>query len=388
MQYYVGVDIAKHTHFASIISSSGELILEAFKFENTHIGFKSLLAKLKDLNTTKILIGLESTAHYGNNFIRYFFNLGFNVGIINPIQTSSLRKVNIRKTKNDKIDSILICKCLMLGKFNLFTKQDLDTLTLKTLATERKVLLKSRSRAKIQLVALLDIVFPELADFFKGNLHLNVSYNLLKLYQLQSQIKDVNLTKLSNLLINNSQGRYKKQDAINLKKLAENSIGTNDNYYCNIIKQKVELIEYLTNQINCLEIQFKEIIDSLNSPIMTIPGMSYIQACSILGVIGNINRFERPPQIIAYAGLDPSVYQSGEFTAKNTKMSKRGSRLLREALVWSAFNVCKYNTTLNNYYLDKRSKGLSHYAALGHVATKLTRIIFKLLKENISFNLD
>lgn len=125
----------------------------------------------------------------------------------------------------------------------------------------------------------------------------------------------------------------------------------------------------------------------MNTTILTIPGISYNQAAVIIGCIGNINRFERSCQLLAYAGLDPSVIQSGNFQARATRMSKRGSGMLRYSLVYAAHNVVKNNKTFKEYYDLKRSQGKSHYCALGHVAHKLVRIIFKLLKENLTFDL-
>ena len=106
--YFVGIDIAKNTHWASCISSDGEIIFDPFLFANDNNGFQKLISKLESLDKTKILIGLESTAHYGENIISYLFNLNFDIGIINPIQTANLRRSNIRKTKNDKVDTKII----------------------------------------------------------------------------------------------------------------------------------------------------------------------------------------------------------------------------------------------------------------------------------------
>lgn len=387
MQYYVGVDIAKYTHYASIISSEGELIEKAFKFENTLEGFNLLLAKIKNFNKDEVLIGFESTAHYAQNLTHFLLNLNYNLGLINPIQTSSLRKLNIRKSKNDKIDTIVICKCLMLGHYNHIPKNSLDYDALKTLAISRNSVIKSISRHKIQLVSYIDRVFPELQSFFKSGVHIKVSYALLKQYSLPNDIKKLHLTKLTNILFKASKGHYNRIDAINLKQLASNSIGINNPYLAMLISEKVKTIQFLEEQLKTIENSFKDILESMNSPLMTIPGMGYIQAGTILGYIGDINRFHSPKAVVAFAGIDPVVYQSGNFEAKRTRMSKRGSKLLRYALIWASWNVVRNCNTFKDYYAKKISSGLSHYSALGHVANKLIRVIFKLLKDNISFNL-
>ena len=386
--YFVGIDIAKNTHWASCISSDGEIIFEPFSFSNDNNGFQKFISKLDSLDKTKILIGLESTAHYGENIISYLFNLNFNIGLINPIQTANLRRSNIRKTKNDKVDTKIIIKALTLGNYSLITSRDINNLKLKGLCRSRRNLVTMRSKAKIQLVSYVDQIFPELQQFFKGNLHLNVSYQLLKEYSSPKQISSLHLTKLTNILHDNSHGRYGKQDSIRLRELAKSSVGIDNPSLSLQIKHSILQIELYDEQIAEVETLYKQILDEMNTPILSIPGMSYNQAAVIIGCIGDINRFEHSCQLLAYAGLDPSVIQSGNFQARSTKMSKRGSGMLRYSLVYSAHNVVKNNKTFREYYELKRSQGKSHYCALGHVAHKLVRIIFKMLKDNVTFNLD
>ena len=386
--YFVGIDIAKNTHWASCISSDGEIIFEPFSFANDNNGFQKLISKLVSLDKTKILIGLESTAHYGENIISYLFNLNYYIGIINPIQTANLRRSNIRKTKNDKVDTKIIIKALTLGNYSLITSRDINNLKLKGLCRSRRNLVTMRSKAKIQLVSYMDQIFPELESFFKGNLHLNVSYQLLKEFSSPKEISNLHLTKLTNILKDNSHGRYNKANAIELRELAKSSVGIDNPTLSLQIKHAILQIELFDEQIKEVESLYQEILDEMNSPILTIPGMSYNQAAVILGCIGDINRFEHSCQLLAYAGLDPSVIQSGNFQARSTRMSKRGSGMLRYSLVYSAHNVVKNNKTFKEYYDLKRSQGKSHYCALGHVSHKLVRIIFKMLKDNVVFNLD
>lgn len=386
--YFVGIDIAKNIHWASILSSDGEIISEPFSFNNDNIGFQKLISKLDSLPKDKILIGLESTAHYSENIISYLFSLNFNIGIINPIQTANLRRSNIRKTKNDKVDTKIIIKALSLGNYSLVTSRDINNLKLKGLCRSRRNLVTMRSKAKIQLVSYVDQIFPELQKFFKGNLHLNVSYQLLKQFSSPNEIKNIHLTKLTNILHDNSHGRYSKTDAMLLKELAKTSVGIDNPTLSLQIKHAILQIELYDEQIKEVESLYQEILDEMNTPILTIPGMSYNQAAVILACIGDINRFEHSCQLLAYAGLDPSVIQSGNFQARSTRMSKRGSGMLRYSLVYSAHNVAKNNKTFKEYYDLKRSEGKSHYCALGHVAHKLVRIIFKMLKDNVEFNLD
>lgn len=385
---YVGIDIAKNTHWASAMNSDGEILLEPFSFQNNNDGFQKFISKLSNFDKQKMLIGLESTAHYGENIISYLFNLDYKIGIINPIQTSNLRKSNIRKTKNDKVDTFIIIKSLTLNNYNLVTTRNINNIKLKGLSRSRHNLIVMRSRSKIQLASFIDQLFPELNKFFKGNLHLNVSYQLLKEYSSPKDISSLHLTKLSNILHDNSHGRYDKEDAIRLRELAKNSVGIDNPTLSLQIKQAILQIELYSEQIEEVEKLSKQILDEMKSKLLTIPGMSYNQATAIHGFIGDISRFNKSCQLLAYSGLDPSVYQSGNFEARSTRMSKRGNSLLRYNLVYAAHNLVLHNNTFKEYYDLKRSQGKTHYCALGHCAHKLVRIIFKMLKSNVDFNLD
>ena len=386
---YVGIDIAKTNHYASIVNySTGEVIENPFLVTNNKQGFDFLYSKIKDFNKEKVLIGLESTAHYGNNLIFYFHEKQFNLGIINPIQTAALRKTKIRKVKNDKVDSLLICEALSLGYYNLLSNYDIKLLEIKSLCRFHKDLKDKAAEAKIQLKTYVDQLFPELNGFFKDNLDIKTAHELLKLYQSPEDISKVNLTKLSNLLIKSSRGKYDKYRAIELKTLASNSVGIN-NYALSIqIKMTIELIELLESQIKDIEKQVSDFIKKSDNVITSIPGIGDMTAAIIISEIGDINRFNNPGQVLAFAGLDPSVKQSGNFNASSTRMSKRGSSLLRYALILAANNVQLNTKTFNNYYNTKRLEGKLHYNALGHCAGKLIRTIFYMLKNNVKFNLD
>ena len=295
---YVGIDIAKNTHWASAMNSDGEILLEPFSFQNNNEGFQKFISKHSSFDKQKMLIGLESTAHYGENIISYLFNLDYKIGIINPIQTSNLRKSNIRKTKNDKVDTFIIIKSLTLNNYNLVTTRDINNIKLKGLSRSRHNLIVMRSRSKIQLASFIDQLFPELNKFFKGNLHLNVSYQLLKDYSSPKDISSLHLTKLSNILHDNSHGRYNKQDAIRLRELAKNSVGIDNPTLSLQIKQAILQIELYTEQIEEVEKLSKQILDEMDSKLLTIPGMSYNQASVIHGFIGDISRFNKSCQYL------------------------------------------------------------------------------------------
>lgn len=386
---YVGIDIAKLNHYASAIDSDGVVLIEPFEFLNDNAGFYTLLSKLNSFELDDIIIGLESTAHYGNNLVSFLVTKGLHVCVINPIQTATLRKNNIRKTKTDKVDTLVIAKAVALMDHPRFvTLYDIALMQLKNLGRFRMKLVKQRSRTKIQLTAYLDQVFPELQYFFKSGIHQKTVYAILKEAPSATRIASMHLTHLKNLLVSNSHGHFKKETALELRVLAQKSVGTADRSLSIQITQSIAQIELLDSQLDAVESEMKDIVTSLDSVIMTIPGIGPINGGMILGEIGDINRFSKPRKLLAFAGLDPSVYQSGNFIAKKTKMSKRGSSALRYALMNAAHNIVKYNQTFKEYYDSKRAEGRGHYNALGHCAGKLVRIIYKMLKDDVEFNLD
>ncbi|WP_243142264.1 IS110 family transposase [Roseburia intestinalis] len=445
MKIFVGIDIAKLNHFAAAISQGGEIILEPFKFTNDADGFQLLVSKLESFDKNSIIIGLESTAHYGDNLVRYLVAEFYQVCVLNPIKTCQMRKNNIRKTKTDKVDTFVIAKTLMMQDDLRFVSfYDLDMMDLKTLGRFRQKTIKQRTRLKIQLTTYVDQVFPEIQYFFKSGLHQNAVYALLKEAPSPKEIASMHMTHLANLLKVNSHGHFTKEHAKELRVLAQKSVGANDSAISIQITQTIQQIELLDSQLDKIEaemtdimkfndsvimtipgigyinggmilgndsaisiqitqtIQQIELLDSQlekieaemtdimkfnDSVIMTIPGIGYINGGMILGEIGDIHRFSNPNKLLAFAGLDPSVYQSGNFQAKTTRMSKRGSRVLRYALVNAAWNVVRNNATFKAYYDAKRAEGRSHYNALGHCSGKLVRVIWKMLTDNVEFNL-
>ena len=367
---YVGIDIAKLNHFASAVSSDGEVLIEPFQFTNDGDGFRFLSSKLDSLSKDRLIIGLESTAHYGNNLVQYLVAYDYKVCVINPIQTATLRKNNIRKTKTDKVDAVVVARALMLMQNRRYmTLGDIDLMHLKSLGRFRQKTIKQRTRLKIQLTSYVDQVFPELQYFFKSGLHQKTVYALLKEAPTPKAIGSVHMTHLAHLLEVASHGHFKKEMAKELRVLAQNSVGSSDSALSIQITHCVEQIELLDSQLK-------------------IPGIGYINGGMILGEIGDIHRFSKPSKLLAFAGLDPSVYQSGNFNARRTRMSKRGSRVLRYALVNAAHNVVKNNSTFKAYYDAKMAEGRTHYNALGHCAGKLVRIIHKMLTDDVAFNLD
>lgn len=382
---YIGIDIAKNFHFASVVNSELETLVKPFKFYNDKSGFELFLKNISNFNQSDVLIGLEATGIYGDNLVSFLFNKGFKIGRINPLQSDSLRSSNIRKTKTDKVDTFLICKCLILKDYTLITETDIQMIELRSLCRLKIDIGKSKSKCKCQLVSCLDVVFPEMSKVFK-DLHVKSSYALLSKYPSAYIISHTRVDAIFNIIHKASRGAFGKQKAIDLKSFANNSIAIRNNSIELQIKLLIEQINMFQQQIDLLDDQITDIMDSLNSPITSIPGIGNWLGAIIISEIGDISKFSSSKKLLAFAGLDPAVKQSGNSNAPSTKISKRGSKALRYAINSAAFSIIWKNSTFHNYYTTKMSQGKSHLNAIGHVSHKLTRVIFKLLSTNTVFS--
>ena len=384
--FLLGIDIAKLNHVASCIdSSTNEVVFSNFKFKNDFKGFSSLLDKIRTFNAENLIIGMESTSHYGENLINFLFKQHFKVALINPLQTSHLRKANIRDAKNDNLDSLNIARALSFAKLNFISKKNIDCFSLKKLTRFRSNLIKQRSKAKIQLTSLLDLLFPELQYLFKTKIHSRAIYSLLKKHPSAEEIAALKDDEISNLLYASSKGHFKKEKSIELKSLAKTTVGIKDTSISLHLIQLIELIELYTKQIKDIEIKITDIVNNLDTTLLSVPGISIIACAIILGETNNFENFSSSKKLLAFAGLDPKIRQSGNFNASSCRMSKKGSPYLRYALIFTAWNIVRHSEKFNKYYSLKRSQGKSHYNALGHVAHKLVRILFTLIKKNISY---
>lgn len=380
MTFFVGVDIAKFEHVVSILdSSTGEIIVDSLHFDNSIKGFNELLSQLSNLNKDEVVVGFESTAHYHQTLFNYLTENQYKCFLINPLMISRFRSISLRDAKNDNIDSRTISQFLLLEHKRLLS-QEFEVNDLKELCLQRDFLINEKSKAKIKLVSYIDRVFPELTSVIpQGTLYSMGVLAILKEYPTASSIKKVRIDRLVNIAKNASANRYKESNVRKIKEAAKTSIGVDSSALALKIKQLIELIETLEKQTN----EINQAITShhlvMNSPLHQIKGINSIEIGYIMSAIISINRFDSPGKIIAFAGLDPKVRQSGTWQASKTKMSKRGNKLLRYALMWAANNIRKYPSKMKDYYDQKKAQGKSHYNALGHCAAKLVRYIFWIL---------
>ena len=381
---YIGIDIGKFNHCFSCISSDGEVIITPTFFPNNRDGFSEFFSLIKPHVSKRHLIGLEASGHYGDNLVRFLLDHDCSVTLINPLVTHNQAKKAIRKTKTDKTDSLLICNVLSSAKHTLLTKQMFLLSEAKQLTRYYATLTIDLNRYKNRLQKRIDLAFPEFNSLFKTK-YSKPYMALLKRFGSAYNIANARINSIKKA-IPSSRGRSVSLDIVKLKELAKSSIGTNCPAVVLEIQQLIQSIDLVEVQLAELQKKIEELASNTQSPIFSITGIGLITGMTILSEIGDFNRFDSADKIIAFAGLDPAVNQSGQFRADHTSISKRGSPSLRRALMLVTLPASRFNPTFKAYYKHKRAQGKSHRCAQGHLARKLCRIIFKLVRDNLSFD--
>ena len=381
--FYLGIDIGKNTHVASLVDDKKNVIFKAFSFSNSINGAESLVLKLEAFKN-ELEVGMEATGHYWLSLYSYLAQKNFTVRVINPIQTDGWRQgVEIRKRKTDIIDSLLIADLLRYGDFVETSLSNEDYLSLRNLSRFRSYLISSIGDLKRKTIALLDQVFPEYASSF-SNIFGKTSKEILSNFSTPSDFEDINSDDLNTFLESVSKKNYASKKIDELSKKASSSFGINfclDSFSLQI-KMLIEQISFIQNQVSDVENEIEVLLEKLNSPITTIPGIGSVNAATILGEIGDIKRFSNPSKLVAYAGLDASISQSGEYESTYNHMSKRGSPYLRRALFQSALRAEFCDPVFSDYYQKKISEGKHHLVATNAVSRKLCHTIFAVLTKN------
>lgn len=387
--FFLGVDIGKNTHVASLLDDGGKPVFKSFSFSNTTDGGESLLSKLEKhgVRSENLAIGLEATGHYWLAAYSYLHDNGFKIHVINPIQTDGWRRgVEIRNRKTDTIDSLLIADLIRYGDFIEARLPDEAVLSLKNLTRFRTYLVDSISDLKRKVICVLDQVFPEYQRIFTDVFGVTSKEVLLQ-FTSPAELENISADSLAELLAKFSRKKIGSDKADELSSAAKTSFGVTfcRDSFAFQLRMMIEQIKYVQSQVKDTEIEIKRIMQSLNSPIMTIPGIGKTLGAVILGEIGDITKFDKPKQLVAFAGIDAIVKQSGEFEGTKNRMSKRGSPYLRRALFQAALvaSVGKNpDPVLSAFYQKKLSEGKHHNTAIGAVSRKLCNIIYSVLTES------
>ena len=379
----VGIDVSKDKHDCFIVSSEGEVLADVFTIPNTMNGFNLLLQRIQDCTTLqdKMMVGLEATGHYSYNLLGFLLDNGLTTYVLNPLRTNLYRKsLSLRKTKTDRVDARTIAAMLLShAGLKPYTDIAYHNEELKSLTRYRFDKVNERAKLKSSVSRLVCILFPELEKLVPS-LHIASVYTLLEEFPGAKQVAGAHLTRLKALLENASKGRYKRDMALTIRDAARNSIGSRMPAKSLELQHTIRLIHELDAEIAEIEEQIQSLMEELDSPITTIPGLGFRMAAMILAEVGDFTRFDSPDKLLAYSGMSPSTYQSGQLKNCYPHMEKRGSRYLRYALYNATKYVCHWDSTFAAYLAKKRAEGKHYNVAISHAAKKLVRLIFALQK--------
>jgi len=386
----VGIDVAKDKHDCFILSSEGEVLADVFTIPNNRDGFETLLQRIRScaLPAGKIKVGLEATGHYSYNILGFLLDKGLPTYVINPLHTNLYRKsLSLRKTKTDRIDARTIAAMLMSDvDLKSYTDIAYHNEELKSLTRYRFDKVRQRAKLKQSVSRLVNILFPEL-EALVPTLHMASVYMLLSELPGAQQIATVHLTHLKTLLKEASKGHYGRDEAVEIREAARRSIGSYMPAKSLELRHTIQLIRELDKEIDEIEASIEGIMNSIQSPITTIPGIGYRMGAMILAEVGDFSNFDSPDKILAYAGLSPSTYESGKFNATGAyaHMEKRGSRYLRYAIFNATKYVCHWDPTFAAYLAKKLAEGKHYNVAISHAAKKLVRVMYSLQKSGQAY---
>jgi transposase len=383
----IGIDIGKSFHQATAINQSGQIIGGSVRFANTTTGAQLLLSRISsiNLNNLPLVFGLEATGHYWLALFSFLTDKGFSVVVINPYQSDAWRKVYLSTTKTDQEDAFLIAEIIRFGNYQLTRLASEDMIALRNFSRFRVVLNQQLTDTKRRIITILDQVFPEFESMF-SDIFGKTARTLLKEYSTPEQIESLSTTTLTNLVTKLSRGHFKKDKASEIKQKAQTSFG---------IKLALDSLTLqlglLLKQLEFSEEQLKVVDDQIDPLVpddcvlLSLPGVSKTIAASIISEIGDINRFKTSSQLVSFAGINPTVRQSGNFIGNKNHMSKKGTAFLRLALWQGAVTSIRFNPVLKDYYNQRISEGKSHMTIIGAVSRKLAGIVFAMLRDNKQF---
>ena len=382
--YIVGIDIGKNHHEASIVSPEGKQIGRSLRFATTHKGADSLMSFIfKNIGNSPCVFGMEATGHYWYPIYSFLKAKGYTIYVINPIQSDSLRKMYIRQTKNDSIDSFFIAEVIRFGQFGTTSMADENILAMRQLCRYRDSVISSRTEIKLRIGTIMEQIFPEYEKQF-SSLWMSTSMGILEKYLTPENIENTPIDELFEIIKDKSHNRLTKAKAISIKEAAADTFGIKiaQDAFSFQLKQLIDRMNFLDKQIEALDIEIMKYYEQFDCYLHTIPGIGIIGAATILAEIGDISRFKNSSALVAFAGIDPTVRQSGEFNSTHNHMSKRGSPYLRHAIFLAATTCSFHNSPLNAYYKKKRDQGKHHLTATGAVARKLTTVIYAVLRDS------
>jgi transposase len=392
---YVGIDVSKDKSDICIRDEKGNDLIHRFEITNKKADLEMLYEtieriKSKTPGNIDVVFGMEATGIYSLPLYSALKRDGCKVKLYNPIQTNGYRKMNIRKTKTDPIDSAIIADMLRHSEPPQVSDiQDMNLYQLRELVRIRHRLIEKQTLCKIQLLRNVDTVWPDYSNVMKRVMG-KTSLAIMKKYSVPSKVSGESFDQFYELVKKKSRSKISLLKAEEIYAHAGNTLTVPelDAVISIEIKTLITQLELYDEQINSVEGKIERMMKLTDTKIMSIPGIADILGPTILGEIGNVERFSNVKKLVAFAGLDPVVSQSGRFENKSGKISKRGSPLLRQALFLAANTAIQNDDNLKRFYTKKRSEGKHHFSALNAVAAKLLRIVYWVLKNNKEYQIQ
>ena len=383
--YFIGIDISKYKHDCCIISAADQKVVSKVTVKNNKAGFDELLTIINSLsNPEDIRIGFESTAHYALNLELFLESSLLTFMEVNPVLISEYKKSKtLRRTKTDSVDCESIARWLMTVEYKPHSKGFYHAYSLKSLTRLRDKLIRQRSFYLIKITNVLDHTFPEFKPFFNERLSKTALY-LLENYgsaEKMARMNSASYEKLRSL----SRGKFSPQQFLRLKELAANTVGVNNSIFDVELNSLLSLYKSLVKEINTIEKEINKLIEEVHPHYMSVPGIGPLSAAVIYSEYGDISNFTNPGQMLAFAGIEPGINESGT-ESHGGKMVKRGSSQLRYTLINCCLPLIRFDMTFATYYAKKRGEGKPHRVAITHVAKKLIRVIYALERQDIDFN--
>ena len=383
--YFIGIDISKYKHDCCIISAADQKVVSKVTIKNNKAGFNELLTIIHSLaNPTDIRIGFESTAHYALNLELFLENSLLTFMEVNPVLISEYKKSKtLRRTKTDSVDCESIARWLMTVEYKPHSKGFYHAYSLKSLTRLRDKLIRQRSFYLVKITNVLDHTFPEFKPFFNERLSKTALY-LLENYGSAEKMARMNSTSYEKLR-SVFRGKFSPQQFLQLKELAANTIGVNNSIFDVELNSLLSLYKSLVKEIASIEKEINKLIEEVHPHYMSVPGIGPLSAAVIYSEYGDISNFTNPGQMLAFAGIEPGINESGT-ESHGGKMVKRGSSQLRYTLINCCLPLIRFDMTFATYYAKKRGEGKPHRVAITHVAKKLIRVIYALESQDIDFN--
>lgn len=383
--YFVGIDISKYKHDCCIISAADQKVVSKVTIKNNKSGFDELLTIINSLsNPEDIRIGFESTAHYALNLELFLENSLLTFMEVNPVLISEYKKSKtLRRTKTDSVDCESIARWLMTVEYKPHSKGFYHAYSLKSLTRLRDKLIRQRSFYLVKITNVLDHTFPEFKPFFNERLSKTALY-LLENYgsaEKMARMNSASYEKLRSL----SRGKFSPQQFLQLKELAANTVGVNNSIFDVELNSLLSLYKSLVKEIDTIEKEINKLIEEVHPHYMSIPGIGPLSAAVIYSEYGDISNFSNPGQMLAFAGIEPGINDSGT-ESHGGRMVKRGSSQLRYTLINCCLPLIRFDMTFATYYAKKRREGKPHRVAITHVAKKLIRVIYALERQDTDFN--